>query len=84
MKTLNLSSPLVTRYMHYYMRCVTVKDDDGNAYDNKQSVIDSIRKGDGTPAKLMELEYSDDMERYIDEVPEFFYNAAIVPPLWGW
>ena len=78
MKTLKVSSPLVTRYMHYYMRCV--KDDDGNAYDNKQSVIDSIRKGDGTPAKLMELEYSDDMERYIDEVPEFYYNTVLVPP----
>ena len=37
-------------------------------------------KGDGTPVQLENLKCSDNMERYIQSVPAFRYNAAVFPP----
>ena len=44
------------------------------------SLKDCIRKGDGTPAQLEDLECTDNMERYRQSVPAFTYNAAVFPP----
>ena len=51
----------------------------GRAVTNN-TLEDCIRKGDGTPAQLEDLECTDNMERYRQSVPAFRYNAAVFPP----
>ena len=51
-----------------------------NNNNNARVLKDCIRKGDGTPVQLEDLECTNNMERYRQSVPAFRYNAAVFPP----
>ena len=74
MRTLDIPKPTAARYMN--IDRAAYKSNNNNA----RVLEDCIRKGDGTPAELEELECSNNMERYKQSVPAFTYNAAVFPP----
>ena len=76
-KTLDIPEPTTARYMYYSSHAVT---NYYRACTNNTTLLDCIRKGDGTPVQLENLKCSDNMERYRQSVPAFRYNAAVYPP----
>ena len=78
-KTLDIPKPTARREMcytdSYSTSLLTVRSS-----NNKRNLKDCISKGDGTPAQLVGLYSTDNMERYRQSVPAFRYDAAIFPP----
>ena len=75
MTTLDIPAPpTTTRYIYYIDRAAYKSN------NNARVLKECISEGDGTPAQLENLKCSNNMERYIQSVPAFTYNATVFPP----